>query len=42
MAYGAPSHRIEEYTLALFKAIDLEGRVNYTGTQDSELELSED
>ncbi|KAK6075491.1 Uncharacterized UPF0442 protein C7D4.12c 2 [Seiridium cupressi] len=30
MAYGAPSHRIEEYTLALFKALDMEGRVNYT------------
>ncbi|KAI1329885.1 pheromone-regulated membrane protein [Xylariaceae sp. FL0255] len=30
MAYGAPSHRIEEYTLALFKALELEGRVNYT------------
>jgi uncharacterized membrane protein YjjP (DUF1212 family) len=30
MAYGAPSHRIEEYTLALFKTLDMEGRVNYT------------
>lgn len=30
MAYGAPSHRIEEYTLALFKALEMEGRVNYT------------
>ncbi|KAH8673495.1 hypothetical protein BX600DRAFT_206447 [Xylariales sp. PMI_506] len=30
MAYGAPSHRIEEYTLALFKVLDMEGRVNYT------------
>ncbi|ORY60839.1 uncharacterized protein BCR38DRAFT_349131 [Pseudomassariella vexata] len=30
MAYGAPTHRIEEYTLALFKALDMEGRVNYT------------
>ncbi|KAI1871643.1 hypothetical protein JX265_005629 [Neoarthrinium moseri] len=30
MAYGAPSHRIEEYTLALLKALDMEGRVNYT------------
>lgn len=30
MAYGAPSHRIEEYTLNLFKALDMDGRVNYT------------
>lgn len=30
MAYGAPSHRIEEYTLQLFKALEMEGRVNYT------------
>lgn len=30
MAYGAPTHRIEEYTLQLFKALDTDGRVNYT------------
>ncbi|CAN8105435.1 unnamed protein product [Discula destructiva] len=30
MAYGAPSHRIEEYTLQLLKKLDMEGRVNYT------------
>jgi uncharacterized membrane protein YjjP (DUF1212 family) len=30
MAYGAPSHRIEEYTLQLFKVLDIEGRCNYT------------
>lgn len=30
MAYGAPSHRIEEYTLQLFKALEMDGRVNYT------------
>lgn len=30
MAYGAPTHRIEEYTLQLFKKLGMEGRVNYT------------
>ncbi|ROV94749.1 hypothetical protein VMCG_08839 [Cytospora schulzeri] len=30
MAYGAPSHRIEQYVLALFKSLDMDGRVNYT------------
>ncbi|KAL1850730.1 hypothetical protein Daus18300_012808 [Diaporthe australafricana] len=30
MAYGAPSHRIEEYTLKLFSVLEIEGRVNYT------------
>lgn len=30
MAYGAPSHRIEEYTLKLFNVLEIEGRVNYT------------
>lgn len=30
MAYGAPSHRIEEYTLHLMKVLDMDGRVNYT------------
>ncbi|KAF3763290.1 DUF1212-domain-containing protein, partial [Cryphonectria parasitica EP155] len=30
MAYGAPTHRIEEYTLQMFKALEMEGRVNYT------------
>lgn len=30
MAFGAPSHRIEEYTLQLFRALNMEGRVNYT------------
>lgn len=30
MAYGAPTHRIEEYTLQLLKALEMEGRVNYT------------
>lgn len=30
MAYGAPSHRIEHYVLALFKALDMDGRCNYT------------
>lgn len=30
MAYGAPSHRLEEYALQLFKALEMDGRVNYT------------
>lgn len=30
MAYGAPSHRIEQYVLAMLKALDMDGRVNYT------------
>lgn len=30
MAYGAPTHRIEDYTLQLFKALGMKGRVNYT------------
>ncbi|KAF3761193.1 DUF1212-domain-containing protein [Cryphonectria parasitica EP155] len=30
MAYGAPSHRLEEYTMQLFKALDIDGRVNYS------------
>lgn len=30
MAYGAPTHRIEEYTLQLFKVLEMDGRVNYT------------
>lgn len=30
MAYGAPTHRIEEYTLQLLRALDMQGRVNYT------------
>jgi hypothetical protein len=29
MLYGAPSHRLEEYILALFKVCGLDGRVNY-------------
>lgn len=29
MLYGAPSHRLEEYILALFKICNLDGRVNY-------------
>lgn len=29
MLYGAPSHRIEEYILQLFKVCGLDGRVNY-------------
>ncbi|KAF2760818.1 DUF1212-domain-containing protein [Pseudovirgaria hyperparasitica] len=29
MLYGAPSHRIEEYILQLFKVCDLDGRINY-------------
>ena len=35
MLYGAPSHRIEEYILALFKVCDIDGRVNYTVGKDS-------
>lgn len=30
MSYGAPSHRLEQYTLQLFKALEMDGRVNYT------------
>lgn len=30
MAYGAPSHRLEQYALQLFKALEMDGRVNYT------------
>lgn len=30
MAYGAPSYRLEEYTLQLFKVLEMDGRVNYT------------
>lgn len=30
MAYGAPSHRLEEYTMQLFKALEMDGRVNYS------------
>ena len=29
MLYGAPSHRIEEYVMYLFKVCGLDGRVNY-------------
>ncbi len=29
MLYGAPSHRIEDYVINLFEALDLDGRVNY-------------